>query len=40
MAARVDPKRRRRRVVVTALVLALVALGFYFGFILSMALRA
>jgi hypothetical protein len=40
MAATVDRKRRRQRVVVTAIVLALLALSSYFGFILSMALRA
>lgn len=39
MAAIMDLKRRRRRVVITAIVLALVALGFYLAFILSVASR-
>jgi hypothetical protein len=39
MAAMVDLKRRRRRVMVTAIVLAVLAMSFYFGFILSMAMR-
>jgi hypothetical protein len=39
MTAMIDLKRRRRRVITTAIVLALVALAFYVGFFISMALR-
>jgi hypothetical protein len=39
MTAMVDLKQRRRRVILTAVIMALVALGFYVGFFISMALR-
>lgn len=38
MTAIMDP-RQRRQVIVTAVIMALIALGFYVGFFISMALR-
>jgi cell division septal protein FtsQ len=39
MTAMIDLKQRRRRVILTAIIVALIALGFYVGFFISMALR-
>jgi len=36
----IDLKQRRRRVIMTAIIVALVALGFYIGFFISMAMRS
>jgi hypothetical protein len=35
----VDPRARRRRVILTAVIVALIAVGFYVGFFISMSLR-
>jgi hypothetical protein len=35
----IDPRARRRRVILTAVIVALVALGFYAAFFITMALR-
>jgi predicted secreted protein len=38
MAGTMEP-RQRRQVIVTAVIMALIALGFYVGFFITMALR-
>ncbi|MFN2348180.1 MAG: hypothetical protein ABR558_01230 [Thioalkalivibrio sp.] len=39
-AVMIDPKARRRRAIVTAVIVGLVAVGFYVGFFISMSLRS